>query len=48
MSSVIVGIYGPRDSIHGNHPTFVHDHSFTIIRDDEIITSLPLERLTGI
>jgi len=41
-------LYGPRDTKHGHRPTFVHDHSVTILRDREIVTSLPLERITGI
>ena len=45
---MIIGLYGPRDTKHGHHPTFVHDHSVTILRDGEIVTSLPLERITGI
>ena len=45
---MIIGLYGPRDTKHGHRPTFVHDHSVTILRDGEIVTSLPLERITGI
>ena len=41
-------MYGPRDTKQGHRPTFVHDHSITIVRDRRIVTSLPLERKTGV
>lgn len=42
-----VGIYGIRDTTHGQHPTYTHDHSVALMRDGRVLTVVELERYTG-
>jgi len=44
-----IGIYGIRDvNITNNSPNFVHDHSITFMRNGRVISTITLERYSGI
>jgi carbamoyltransferase len=41
-----IGLYGIRDTTHGTHPTYTHDHSVAVMRAGRVETVVPLERWT--
>ncbi|EKE00537.1 MAG: Carbamoyltransferase family protein [uncultured bacterium] len=43
-----VGIYGIRDITITDRPSFVHDHSITFMRNGRVLSTIMLERYTGI
>jgi len=43
---VTIGLYGIRDTTHGAHPAYVHDHSLAVMRAGRVQTVIPLERWT--
>lgn len=43
-----IGLYGIRDTTHGDGPTFTHDHSLAVMRDGRVVDVVPLERVTRI
>lgn len=43
-----VGIYGIKDTSHGRHPTYTHDHGAAFMRDGSVVDVVPLERLTRV
>lgn len=42
-----VGLYGIRDTTHGQHPTYTHDHGVAFMRDGRVERVVELERHTG-
>ncbi|MCA9495124.1 MAG: hypothetical protein KC621_34585, partial [Myxococcales bacterium] len=41
-----IGLYGIRDTMHGQRPTYTHDHSLAILRDGRVLNVVSLERIT--
>ncbi|MDB4929962.1 MAG: hypothetical protein JWM10_2446 [Myxococcaceae bacterium] len=42
-----VGLYGIRDTTHGQHPTYTHDHGVAFMREGRVERVVELERHTG-
>lgn len=41
-----IGLYGVRDTTHGDRPTYTHDHSVAVMRDGRVVQVVELERRT--